>query len=180
MTDLTKTDQKNFLGIPIIGEGKEGSTRVPQISKEEFAALVKTVLDHPSVHLFGWKQYTPYFNDGDICEFGASDFYLITTSDVDQYEELLEDDPYMVQEVFDPHSDHPTLGGRPYHWDEVTRKGHFGDYEGPDKDLYEHAMALSGVINNGSAEGVLLTLFGDHCTVVVTKQKIEIEEYSHD
>lgn len=180
MTDMTKTDQKNFLGIPIIGEGQAGSTRVAQISKEEFAALVKPLLDHPEVHLFGWKQYTPYFSDGDICEFSAKGFYLVTEADVERYEDLHENDPYIVEEVFDPHADHPTLGGRPYHWDSEARRGHYGDYEGPDKALYEAAMELSGAINNGSADSVLLGLFGDHCEIQVTKSKIEVEEYSHD
>ncbi|WP_063728935.1 hypothetical protein [Streptomyces sp. RTd22] len=180
MTDLTKTDQKNFLGIPIIGEGSAGSSRVAQITKEEFAALVKPLLDHPDVHLFGWKQYTPYFNDGDVCEFSACGFYLITKADAEQHEDLKENDPYMVEEVFSPDSDHPTLGGRPWNWDDTTRKGSYGDYEGPDKALYESAMELSGAINNGSADAVLLGLFGDHCRIEVTKDKIEVEEYSHD
>jgi hypothetical protein len=32
--------------------------------KEIFAA-------HPSLQTIGWTQYTPYFNDGDTCEFGV-------------------------------------------------------------------------------------------------------------
>jgi hypothetical protein len=180
VTDLTKNDQKNFLGIPIIGEGTAGSSRVAQITKEEFAALVQPLLDHPDVHLFGWKQYTPYFNDGDICEFSATDFYLVTKTDIEQYEDLKENDPYEVQEVFDIHSDHPTLGGLPWNWDDQTRKGSFGDYEGPDEELHKTAMELRGAINSGSADSVLLGLFGDHCRIEVSKTKIEVEEYSHD
>lgn len=27
--------------------------------------------NHPEVESFGWRQYTPYFNDGDPCEFSV-------------------------------------------------------------------------------------------------------------
>lgn len=184
MTDiLTKTDRRNFLGVPIIGEGKEGSTRTPQITKEEFAALVKPLLDHPDVLLFGWRQYTPYFNDGDTCEFSAQALYVVTTSDTEQYEDLLENDPYMVEETFNlGYEKHPTLGGRPYDWvgEWPDRKIVHGDYEGPDEALYDAGSALDGAIQSGKCDHVLLDLFGDHAQIVVTKERIEVEAYSHD
>ncbi|MGD6750289.1 hypothetical protein [Streptomyces sp. BH105] len=184
MTDiLTKTDRKNFLGIPITGEIAEGSTRVEQISQEEFAALVKPLLDHDNVHTFGWRQYTPYFNDGDVCEFGAHGFYLVTKDDIERYEDLKENDPYMVEEVFEmTYAEHPTLGGRPHDWEGEwpNRELVYGAYEGPDEALWNAGRELAGTIDSGKADAVLLGLFGDHCSVQVTKDKIEIEGYSHD
>lgn len=32
--------------------------------------------DHPTVEAIRWEQYTPYFNDGDACEFGVNDFVV--------------------------------------------------------------------------------------------------------
>lgn len=35
------------------------------------------------VHNLFWTQYTPYFNDGESCEFSVHDVYITLTSDVD-------------------------------------------------------------------------------------------------
>ena len=35
------------------------------------------------VHNLFWKQYTPYFNDGESCEFGVHDVFITLTSDID-------------------------------------------------------------------------------------------------
>ncbi|ORT58213.1 hypothetical protein [Streptomyces sp. CB03238] len=183
MTDtLTKTDEaRNFLGIPITGDIAHGSTRVPQITKEEFAALLKPVLDHPDVHCIGWRQYTPYFNDGDTCEFSAHEVWLVTTHDLEQYEYLVENDPYMVEEDLAVGSErHPTLGGRPHHWDDDNRRMVYEDYQGEHRALYDAANALDAAVQSGKSDHVLIDLFGDHCQVVVYKDKIEVEEYSHD
>lgn len=40
-------------------------------AEDEFKNIFKK---HPVVKKFGWPQYTPYFNDGDTCEFGV-DYY---------------------------------------------------------------------------------------------------------
>jgi len=67
---MTDTAERNFLGIPITGDvNSERST--PQRTKEEFAAIMQPVLDDPTITAFGWRQYTPYFNDGETCYFNA-------------------------------------------------------------------------------------------------------------
>jgi hypothetical protein len=40
--------------------------------KEEFAAFFR---DNPKITAVRWRQYTPYFNDGDACTFGVREFY---------------------------------------------------------------------------------------------------------
>ena len=56
---------------------EELRTEFPKLFEELFA---KSKL----IDSFGWTQYTPYFNDGDTCEFGvhADDPYV---NDVDTY-----------------------------------------------------------------------------------------------
>lgn len=40
--------------------------------KSEFPAILKPLFEkYPSVEKVRWNQYTPYFNDGDTCEFSA-------------------------------------------------------------------------------------------------------------
>lgn len=41
--------------------------------QQEFPELLKSAFEkHPSVETVTWRQYTPYFNDGDECIFSAS------------------------------------------------------------------------------------------------------------
>lgn len=44
---------------------------------------------HPEIESFTWTQYTPYWNDGDICEFGAYTDYpeLLYVEDLKEYSE---------------------------------------------------------------------------------------------
>lgn len=74
-------DRTNFLGIPVSGEINEGSTFVNQKTKEDLAPILQAVLDDPLITEFGWTQYTPYFNDGDVCEFSVNEPWFRTTSD---------------------------------------------------------------------------------------------------
>jgi len=47
---------------------KEISNEAKSVFKEESAFLFK---DNPLLKSFGWRQYTPYFMDGDTCVFSA-------------------------------------------------------------------------------------------------------------
>ena len=43
-----------------------------KIVKDTFMEGAKQLFDeNPDLQSFGWKQYTPWFNDGDTCEFGV-------------------------------------------------------------------------------------------------------------
>lgn len=42
-----------------------------------FKKLIAPVFEkYPDLHWFEWKQYTPYFNDGDPCTFSAETSYI--------------------------------------------------------------------------------------------------------
>ena len=46
-------------------------------SNSIFTDLTKEFFDeNPELESFGWNQYTPYFNDGDTCEFSANTDYI--------------------------------------------------------------------------------------------------------
>ena len=74
-------ERTNFLGIPVTGDFNPGARSKPQKSKDEFAPLIQAVLDDPFIAEFGWKQYTPYFNDGDPCVFSAYGVWFRTAKD---------------------------------------------------------------------------------------------------
>jgi hypothetical protein len=161
------TARPSFLGIEIHGDINEGDKRKAQRPMTDLAPIVQAVLDDPTVVEFGWRQYTPYFNDGDPCTFRANGAWVRLDTDRpaddEEYEDL--DIDY-----------HPGIGKRPYNWQ--TKET--GAYEGPDEARYDRLHALGDAIDGGEFLDVLLATFGDHAEVTVRRDGIQVDEYSHD
>lgn len=186
---MTDDIKRNFLGIPISGDISAGSTRVEQLPREDFEDIVTRVLADEFFVDFGWTQYTPYFNDGDPCEFGTSGLWIRTVEDLtlktvvstdgDGGEEL---DPEDTSNFEIDYHTHPTLGGRswPNGYRDSDNKPIEPVYAGHHEAEWRLASELSKAIEGGQFENVLLDLFGDHCQVKVTRTGITIDEYSHD
>lgn len=144
------TTQTNFLGIPVHGDITRGETRVEQKPIEELQPILQAVLDDPTIVEFGWRQYTPYFNDGEPCTFSVHGTWVRTTADEDADEDELE------------MWGHRSLGKVSGSFDEETRKWVKGSYEGPDEARYLRCKELEGAVEGGAFENVLLDAFGDH------------------
>jgi hypothetical protein len=57
------------------------NAKVKSAGKAAFANELKTLFDsHPELVAVRWNQYTPYFNDGNTCEFGVGGLAYKTTS----------------------------------------------------------------------------------------------------
>lgn len=173
MTDQTT----NFLGIPVRGDITRGSEREKQRPLEEFQPILQAVLDDPTIVEFGWRQYTPYFNDGEPCNFGAHGVWVRTDADEDV------DDEYELE----LDGKHRSLGDEPYV--KVPKDGvgasngwewKKGPYEGPDKARYDRCQALRKAVEGGEFYDVLLGAFGDHANITVRRDGIEVEFYNHD
>lgn len=165
------TAPTNFLGIPITGDITRGSDRVEQRPLEELAPIMQAVLDDPTIVSFGWTQYTPYFNDGDPCEFGVHTCWVRT----------IDDDPD-ASDGWDLEvtSSHPTLGKRSHRYSREIGEYVTGPYEGPDEARYDRCLELAKAVEGGAFENVLLDLFGDHAEVTVTREEAKVEFYDHD
>jgi hypothetical protein len=165
---------KNFLGIPIDGD-ITSAKRTPQRPHEEFEPLVRALLEDPYIVEFGWHQYTPYFNDGDPCVFGASSVWVRTQDDISQPDSS--DDENWEEEDDTERlalwSTHPSLGSEEG-WGDDRR------YVGGQERLWRAAKALSSGVESGAFDDVLLSLFGDHARVTVHKDRVVVDEYSHD
>ncbi len=74
------------LGLPIDGDITAGRRHVEQRPVEELAPLVQALLDMDVVK-FGWHQYTPYFNDGEPCEFGAGELWVQLPEDPEDFDD---------------------------------------------------------------------------------------------
>ncbi len=109
--------------------------------KEFFLEHYKPLFDkYPEVNGFGWKQYTPYFNDGNECTFGVyNDELDFVDNDGDLVDYYDEGCP-VTEEVHDEFRDN------------------FPDLDDEDMEY----------------------IFGDHCKVVVYRNKVEVEEYDND
>lgn len=164
----------NFLGMPVSGDISEGSTRTEQKPLEELSPLFQALIDDPTIVEFGWRQYTPYFNDGDSCEFSVHGLWVKTTADVDA-EDDPDYDPYELDVDY-----HRSLGKIERDWDREARKYVNEAYVGPDEDRYNRCQALDGALQSGAFDNVLLEHFGDHALITVRKNTIEVEHYSHD
>ena len=54
--------------------------------KNSLSALFQEVFErYPEITVIKWTQYTPYFNDGDTCEFYVNEFYV---SNIDNPERM--------------------------------------------------------------------------------------------
>lgn len=165
----------NFLGMPVSGDIAQGSSRVDQKPIEELAPLFQALLDDPTIVEFGWSQYTPYFNDGDVCEFEANEPWVRTTAEVDTDEETFSEYDLDL-------CGHPSLGKVTGHWEgEWPNRTYVKDgYEGPDEARFERCKDLARALESGAFDNVLLKHFGDHARVTVRKAGIEVEFYEHD
>lgn len=162
----------NFLGIPVNGDITKGADRVEQKPIEELQPILQAVLDDPTIVEFGWRQYTPYFNDGEPCTFGVHGTWVRTTADEDADQDELE------------MWGHRSLGKVPgefvHNPETNTRQWQTRPYEGPDEARYHRCKALEKAVEGGHFENVLLEAFGDHAEITVRRDGIEIEFYEHD
>lgn len=116
----------------------------------------KEIFDkHPSIYSISWKQYTPYFNDGDPCYFRVGE-WDVEWAEEDEDEESEEDDS-VDDESEDDESD---------------------DEEATD----DQAKALEDIENLFASldDDILESVLGDHITVEVTAEGISVDEYDHD
>lgn len=143
---------------------KEMNAELEQLKKQHlekskimFADVAKQVFEkHPILESFGWRQYTPYFNDGEECTFSAHI-----------------DDPYVnEQEEYDD-------GSRETIYQKV--EGEYKDIPNPDYKP-EIAAARKDVVEflKNIDESVLREMFGDHKMITVKRESVEVEEYEHD
>lgn len=134
--------------------------KVQKILKEVFTEFFD---NNRTVTAVGWKAYTPYFNDGEPCEFRCEAYYAWVTNAKD----------YHVVEY-----------GQ-YNGDEENVWVYDGDYGSFNDDLIPgltkaNAKDLRKFLSKIDDQ-FYLDAFGDHVKVFVTREGIEVVEYTdHD
>ena|SRR5690242_20398427 len=120
--------------------------------RKDFPALLAPLFEkYPGVKNVYWTQYTPYFNDGDTCEFSANVSYAELNHDADC------DDDEEDEEG-------------------VTSERKKEEIEVPENAEDEFQEVLISI-----DESFYKDLFGDHVEVTVNRDgTIETEEYEHE
>lgn len=151
-----------------------------------------------------WNQYTPWFNDGDSCEFSTSDVQLVLVDD--ETEEKYEEGSYFPNWVStikekiaqwkefnkDPEAYKDALEAEGFFtkwYPRDTYVPHYESLETLEKQLEQLNSYPEGFVDDtvalmtfitSIADDVLEDLFGNHVTVRITANGTQTEEYSHD
>lgn len=139
------------------------------LSKDIINELKKLMRDNPKIEAVRWTQYTPHFNDGDVCEFGVHGPLIL-------FDETI----------------HPRADKEDYYNQNYVDAGPYGDYD--DKFFKEKSDIINfediKVLEKATDDVVELfqklestdmaTAFGDGVQVTVTQSGIEVEDCDHD
>ena len=117
---------------------------------------------NPEVNVVGWRQYTPYFNDGEPCEFSTTASYAFISNAKD-YENI----NYSEYEGKDEGI-----------WINDYDYGDLNEELIPESVL-ANAEALRGLLSKID-DDVFLDMFGDHVQVFATRDGFDVQDYSHD
>lgn len=155
---------KLFNGKKIVG--KPNLTKSYKRGQDDLQIMfdnLDKVLKHDFVKQVSWTQYTPYFNDGDICEFRINkpevEFtFPITTQLEKEY----------------------TPGPKFSNWDFEYYKTKLPEFAVLTKEFLEDFRNFTTSLVTETNENIIYETFGDHAEVIATKKKITIEDYTHD
>jgi hypothetical protein len=157
------------------------SKKIRAMAAEVFAEGVKGIFEkHPTLEYFSWNQYTPYFNDGDVCEFSVNRDYM-TAKDINN--EVPMEDFYLsdvigniergtaIKYVNDPNATPDRWGYRPQKRIEIPFTPTPLELAAPD---------IMTFVNEFEDDDFLM-MFGDHVTVTITRDgKVETDTYDHE
>jgi hypothetical protein len=179
-------------GMPVQGEIRHSGTdpvdqRDPQILGDLFAGLFQ----FPQLKSIVWEQYTPYFNDGDVCEFSVHGYSLRTSfhdaepGDDDYYGDgffRIEDGDLLE---YDYDYDNTTNTARGYRRATRTNIRIGTDVVsallGEDGDNFAALLnSLYEELDSGGHDVFLRATFGDHAEVTATVDGFSIDYFSHD
>lgn len=137
-------------------------------AKKAFTDSMKEFfVENPEIKVIKWKQFSPYFNDGDECTFsvGMPVFSNAPNPDDIQHSDYVGED---------------TEDGEDPIW--THGEDCYGDVEAPPIKRLHTAMDEFETIQQSDAfQELAETMFGNHVEIVITPAGIKVEDYSsHD
>lgn len=152
-----------------IASYKETKKKFQDEIKDKMKLAFKEFFDaNPEVEEMTWVQYTPWFNDGDTCEFSVNDIVIPVYLNDDEREEA-EDCHYYDLEGFQIDN---------YYKERLTDAE---EVFGADR-AKELATAIKEFRSDFHSipEEVMEGVFNNHVKVTATREGFEVEEYEHD
>lgn len=139
---------------------------------QQAQALLKSLFQefwdrNPFLKAVTWTQYTPYFNDGETCEFSVGDVTFLNT---DEMEEILD-----VQGSCYEGSNPEVLCFQ----SRMMLDKEFNREYGMKFDI-EFTKGFSNILESPNMESTLQTIFGDHVVVIATREGFDTLEYDHE
>jgi hypothetical protein len=138
-----------------------------EASNKIFTDLTKTIFeDHPKLESFGWHQFTPYFNDGETCEFSVNtDYIYINGESVDESDWINETKI----------TNYGTWNREKRQYEGRTEVPNF-NY---DKELVAACDEIKEFLSNFDND-FFMSQFGDHAEITITAEGVSVDEYEHD
>lgn len=175
-----------FKGIDVdalqsaIDEMQKMQAKIKEYYAEAFKATCKHLFEtYPTLESFGWTQFTPYFNDGDSCEFGVctDEWYMRINGECP--EESEEWDYDSERSGWYSRATGEKIEYKDVRQDRKSYVYNTGVFHKTDEKLTEALRTVQAFIN-AMDEDSLKAMFGDHAQVIVTSEKVETEHFDHD
>lgn len=157
MSDLQSAFDK------LLEEQRELQAKFQKTAQALFKETTKEFFDkNPNITAIVWTQYTPYFNDGDTCEFGVHEPTFTNAPD-----------PESVRwGEYDGDEETAADGSEIFAWE-----GWGECPEGVNRGMCD---SFSRMIQSSEMEDVMKAMFGDHVKVVATREGFDVDDYDHD
>jgi hypothetical protein len=169
----------------------EANARINELKKQvqkelqaEFSGALTELFDaYPFVKSVSFTAYTPFFNDGDTCEYNVHHDYC----NFNGYDEDRDvsgegvDVLQLAKETIYVEEPNPGYDPSNIQWGSHRNKTHWVKKPNPDfNPLYKEAVdafreALAVVDDDN-----WMDMVGDHVKVTITRNGIETDEYDHD
>jgi len=161
---------------------KKKKALIDELRLEFPKLLIPFMQESNYIENISWTQYTPYFNDGDTCEFSVNTDYLEINGE-DEYSNKMYKELLSVKIKDQNGIDRDKLiceeKGQKYRPKKIGEYGYKKNIEYSKNEgviLKNIKKVLSEI-----PEDFYQDLFGDHSKITVTKEGvIRVEEYDHD
>lgn len=159
----------------LLADQAELKRKFQEQAQEMFKGITKEFFDkNPGIQAIIWTQYTPYFNDGEPCEFRVGDPTFTNSpngEDVSPWGEYEgEDESVWACEniAYVLNSDREYYKAKA---DLIKAAGEIN---------VDSCSAFSRILCSSEMEDVFLSMFGDHAKVVATRDGFDVDDYVHD
>jgi hypothetical protein len=160
----------------LIADQAELQRKFQEQAQALFKEITKEFFDkNPGITGVVWTQYTPYFNDGDTCEFSVGE-PTFTNAPIDELSDISYGEYGGDAEgVWAAESVGHVLTST-YEWYKETADliKASGGVDAESCNLFAQAVCSSEM------RDVMLAMFGDHSKVIATRDGFEVDGYDHD